>query len=113
MVFKIARSAWVLAAIGILVVTLAGFDGRPTSDIGQFLAWTMLSMGFPLSLVYPAVFVGLEELRALLGLAPMMDSYLSLSIDWLVLSALGYAQWFVLIPRIVKRFRSWRNRGRQ
>lgn len=113
MAFKIARSLWVLAAVAIFVATLRGFDGRPNSDIEVFLAWTMLTLGFPLSLVYPAAFAVIAELRETFTLAPLHVSYLSLSVAWSVLFALGYSQWFILMPRIVGSFRSWRNRVRR
>jgi hypothetical protein len=98
----------VFVSVAILVVTLRGFDGRPNSDIEEVLAWTMLPLGFPSSLVFPAAFAGAAVLRESLGHGPVAVSYLSLIVSWALLFALGFLQWFVLVPALVRRLRSQR-----
>ncbi len=110
MLFKTSRALWVVLAVLVLVVVLRGFDGRPNSDIEEVLAWTMLPLGFPSSLLFPAAFAGYASAREALGQGPVVVTYLSLVVSWAVLFALGFIQWFVLVPALVRRLRARRAR---
>lgn len=99
---RVSRALWLLSAVGVLVGTLAGFDGRPNSDIEEVLAWTMVTLGFPLSLVYPVIFAVFADIRAAMGSSPLATSYMTLVLSWCALFALGYAQWFRVVPALVR-----------
>lgn len=89
-----------------LVVTLRGYDGAPNSDSEDVLAWCMLALGFPSSLLFPAAFSLVAATRALLGGGEMVVSYWSLLASWFCLSVLGYVQWFVLLPVVIRKARA-------
>lgn len=109
---RAARAVWVVLALVVLVVVLAAFDGSPNSDVGEVLDWPMLALGFPLSLAYPALFTGVAILREKLGLPPIRTSYVELVVSWSALFALGYFQWFKIVPAVMSRVRAfWRARS--
>jgi hypothetical protein len=100
-----SRKMWVALTACVLFVTVYGFDGKPNSDIGTFLAWVMLGLTAPLGLLVPLFHVCLYE--AVLLSIP--TSYLSLSLDWLGFFMLGYLQWFKLVPFLI---RCWKSHNR-
>jgi hypothetical protein len=110
MSFKSIRALWVFLTVAVLTVVLRGFDGRPNSDIEEVLAWTMLPLGFPASLLFPAAFAGYASAREALGQGPVVVTYLSLVVSWAVLFALGFIQWFILLPALLRRLRARRAR---
>ena len=103
------KIAWTLACVIVLGVTLAKCDGTPNSDIGDFEAWTMLSLTFPTGLLVVALFVGVAAVAEHSFRTAIPTSYTFLSAIWLAWFVLGYVQWFVLLPwaiRWVKQRRS-------
>ena len=98
---KFFRIFWIVLIGVILLITLYGFDGRPNSDIGVVLAWTGLFLSFPSGLLVPLTHVILYEIFSV-GLA---TSYVSLTFDWAGFAVLGYMQWFVFLPWLVKKIR--------
>jgi hypothetical protein len=99
----IAKAAWIGIAVVVLLVTLSGFDGYGNGDIWIFLTWAMLVLAFPVGLVISLAHVVLD-LGFSITIGP---SYFSLVIEWLAYFGLGYAQWFVLLPWL---WRKWKAR---
>ena len=100
---KIFKVFWVILAIASLFVTLYGFDGKPNSDIGIVSAWTGLLLSFPFGLLVSLAHVFITEIFSV----TINVSYISLMIDWVSFAVLGYAQWFVFLPWI---YRKWKAR---
>ena len=105
---NIARIVWTALAACVLFVTLYGFDGKPNSDIGSFLAWVMVGLTAPLGLLVPLIHVGLYEAFLL----SIPTSYFSLSLDWLGFFVMGYLQWFKLAPFLFRRRKGRTSTGR-
>ena len=106
MVMKVIKAFWVGAAFAVLLATLHFYDGKELSDVWVFLTWFMLILSFPAgALVSLAHFVIGEVFTT-----TVMTSYLSLGLEWAVYFALGYLQWFRLVPYLVSRLRSRRRR---
>ncbi len=104
MILKIIKALWIGATAFVLAVTLYAFDGKPNSDIGVFFAWYMLFLSFPGGLLVSLIHVALDE-----GLSITIEtSYLSFVLDWLGFFALGYLQWFKLLPWLVEKWRARR-----
>lgn len=101
------KTGWILIAILILLVSLYGFDGRPDSDIGVFLSWSMLAISFPCSLLYSALMVGVAFVKENYFDSILYVSYFSLALDWTAFFLLGYLQWFKLVPYL---WRTWNDR---
>lgn len=102
---EIAKVSWIGIAVVALLVALYGFDGNTNSDIWIVLTWSMLVLAFPGSLI-----VSLAHMALGAGLAITIGtSYLSLGIEWAAYFALGYLQWFVLVPRLWRKWKAWRS----
>jgi len=100
---KIIKALWIGAAVIVLSTTLYGFDGKPNSDIEVLLGWCMLALSFPGGLLVPLVSVALYD-----GLSiTIKTSYLEIVFVWIGFFALGYLQWFKLLPYL---FEKWRKR---
>jgi hypothetical protein len=102
MILKILKALWIGAAVFVFAVTLYAFDGKPNSDIGVFFAWYMLFLSFPSGLLVSLVHAALDE-----GLSITIEtSYLSFVLDWVGFFALGYLQWFKLVPYFISKLRT-------
>ena len=104
-VMAIFKSLWLGTAVLVLFVTLYAFDGKPNSDIGIFLVWSMLFISFPASLIYAGLFSVVALIMETFLSTPIPTTYLSLTIDWVAFFILGYLQWFKLIPYVVTKLR--------
>jgi len=108
---KFAKAIWVTLAAIVLLVTLYGFDGKPNSDIGVFLARSMLALAFPSSLLIAGVFagisIGVEKFFSMV----IPTSYWWIGITWLCFFVVGYLQWFVLVPWLWRKWKSRRADG--
>jgi len=96
------KIAWVIACVVVLVVTLAKFDGKPTSDIGDFEAWTMLVLSFPAEWLVVALFVGVAAVAEHSFRTVIPTSYGYLSILWLLWFIVGYLQWLVSLSWVIR-----------
>ena len=106
MMLKVTRAIWVVLTVAVLLVTLYGFDGKPNSDIGIFLAWSMLGLAFPSSLLVALVLSGLS-IASENFFSVIPTSYPMLSLTWACFFAAGYWQWFVFVPWL---WRKWKTR---
>lgn len=97
------KAAWMGVAVLILFVTLYAFDGKPNNDIGTFLVWSMLFLSFPSGLIYLALFTVVAMLIEKYLSTVIPTSYISLTMDWIALFALGYLQWFKLMPYLIDK----------
>jgi hypothetical protein len=107
MSFKAAKAVWIGLAMIVLVVALYGFDGKPNSDIGVFLLWSMLILAFPASVIVALVLTGISLLVEKLFSTVIPTSYWWIVTSWICFFAAGYVQWFVLLPWL---WRKWRTR---
>lgn len=106
--WRLIRGGWITAVLLVLVLTLRGFDGGRNPDAEEFLAWSMLVLGFPSAILYSAVFALAAALLAARFSTTIPTSYGSILVSWVVLTALGYAQWFILLPKLVRKVRASR-----
>lgn len=109
MLWKVAKTVWVGLTVFVLSVTMYFYDGTPHSDIAVFLAWAMLILSFPSSLVFAFLdAVTVEALREFFSIS-IQVSYPSLLLYWFGHFVLGYLQWFHVVPFLWKKWR----RGKQ
>ena len=90
-VFRVARVAWLSIALIVLVIALV--LGDEAGD--TVLTYAMVALGFPSSLL-AAPLVG-----SILGGAT--KQVVGLAMLWVVLLAVGYFQWFVLLARLLRK----------
>jgi hypothetical protein len=99
-----AKAIWLFLATAPLVRGLQWAEGPHHGEALEFLAGTMMAVGFPTTLpVLGVLFLSTLGLRHLgHEVAGTRDSLLA---AWAVLIVTGYLQWFVLVPRLVRWFR--------
>ena len=102
---KALKFLWLGLCVTVLAITLVKFDGRPNSDIGEFLVLAMLALSFPSGLAFALLAGG--AYAALKGIAggTVTTSYLSLFLEWSGFVAVGYAQWFLFLPWLIRTIR--------
>lgn len=109
---KALKIVWVLCSVAVLAVTLARYIPGPASDIGVFLAYGMLFLAFPVSLLVAGLFALLALLQEQLGV-PLLDligsNYVGFSVMWLAFFVAGYVQWFVLLPWLWRKRKAYRS----
>ena len=111
MFFEVIRAIWILLAVIVLFMTLYSFDGKPNSDIGIFLAGSMLTLAFPISFLVVLLFVGVSIAVEQLFSVVSQTSYLSILVSWACLFTAGYWQWFVLLPWLWRKWKARRAAG--
>lgn len=105
MVAKILKVVWVLCSVVVLAVTLSSYAPGPASDAGIFLVYGMLILAFPGGFLVAGLFALVVVLQEQLGL-PLLDvidsNYIGFCVMWLAFFIVGYLQWFVLLPRLLR-----------
>jgi len=105
MALRYAKIAWIAVSVTVLFVTIYFFDGKENSDIGVFLAWSMLALSFPVGIACAFIFSGIAYVLYQTAEVTVTTSNLTLFLSWAVLFITGYWQWFILAPRLVARFK--------
>jgi hypothetical protein len=108
--WKWAKRTWVSLSVLVLIIAIAGYDGRPNSDAEEVLLWFMLVLSFPASLLYSVAFAGVAILLHRHTQVTIPASHWSMGVAWVALFALGYLQWFVVVPRAIRKLRKLRER---
>jgi hypothetical protein len=99
----LVRIAWVAICIIALLNARKGYRGISDWQMEEGLAFQMLVLSFPSSFV---VAVGLALTGAMLGLfglALPSSSKVGMTATWFLFIVAGYVQWFVLLPKFLKR----------
>lgn len=114
MLAKALKIVWILCSVTVLIVTLVYYAPGPASDIGILLVYGMLFLAFPISLLVAGLFALLALLQEQSGI-PLLDlidsNYLGFFVMWLAFFTAGYAQWFVLLPHLYRRWKARRTTG--
>ena len=99
------RIVWIVVAFLILVATLWLYDGTPNCDCEVLLAYGMLVLSFPAVIIVGMIvgYVG-RVVYELWGYYAT-TSYISLTVEWVFLFILGYWQWFIFVPWLVRRLK--------
>ncbi|OGW66735.1 MAG: hypothetical protein A3H49_03875 [Nitrospirae bacterium RIFCSPLOWO2_02_FULL_62_14] len=106
---RLVFALWLTACLAVLVFA---FIQREIHDMIIGFWYFMLFLTFPLGYVLSVVIGWLSYLVYLIfdsstqgGSLPDSISFLPVLIYWVLFVAVGYYQWFVLLPRLVNRFR--------
>jgi hypothetical protein len=104
-----ARTIWILLAVVVLSVSLANFDRESNPDISIFLFYGMVVLSFPTGLILAAILsIATIGLHSVFGVE-IASNFGSIVVMWLAFLAVGYWQWFVLVPYLRLRLKN-RNR---
>ena len=101
--FKLIKIAWLMACFGIGL----SFFGR-----GSFSGESMAGLlGLMTIVCFPSGYLAIYLIRALVWFFPSVAGdemtrtyYFSLSL-WVLMTSLGYFQWFLLLPWLLRRLR--------
>jgi hypothetical protein len=108
----IAKGTWLALCLLALAPGLYLADGSPTSHADEVTLLVMLVLSAPLSFIVPVVYAAFAFLirrTFSMSIAPSGVWYLlHLLVNWVALVAVGYWQWFVLVPRAVRYAREGR-----
>ncbi len=104
--WRVAEIVWLLACVLILILTLV-YRGPEYRDAAAAEILIMLGLSFPSGWLFP-VLLRLLEMLKLFDLSQTTELQ-GIFIAWAPLFVMGYLQWFVAVPAIV---RWWRRRFR-
>lgn len=99
---------WCVCSAAVLLVSLYFYDGKPNSDADVLLAYGMLALAFPISLLL-AIIAGIIGQSAYSSFGYVLEtSYWSIALTWLCFFVVGYLQWFKLVPYLIGKLRALR-----
>ena len=99
----LVRIAWVTICIIAFVHAHKGYRGTSDWQMEEGLAFEMLVLSFPSSLVVTVGLVLTGAILGLFGLALPSSSGVEMTATWFLFAVAGYAQWFILLPMFLKR----------
>ena len=107
MISRIFLILWGLAGLFVLVFTLYAYSPGPNSDIGGLFLWCMLALTFPMGLGVAGLSAALVSILESNGssLLEAIPPAVGIVLVWVGFCAVGYYQWFKLIPWLWKKFR--------
>jgi hypothetical protein len=96
---------WLATCLTAVVFANKGYQGPSDWKLEEGLAFEMMALSFPSSfLVVAAVILAGIGLR-IFGRALPASSRSEMTATWLLFVAAGYVQWFVVVPRLLARWR--------
>ena len=109
------RWAWVLCSAAVFFSTLVVYDGTPaTRDAELILVYGMMLLSFPAGQLFAIIVAASAYVAESMGYKPILPGrYLGICFEWIAFFAIGYVQWFVFLPRLIRRWRSWRFKRRE
>ncbi len=98
---RIVAAMWLLACVVLLVFA---FKQRHIHDMPEAFIWLLIMLTFPIGF-FGSTLVGLlwGGISSLFGLS--YHPFADLIPIWVVVVALGYWQWFIAIPWVVRKLR--------
>lgn len=96
----VLRSIWIILSLAVLLYCQYVFDGKPNSDAEEVLIILMLILSIPASFVAGAIAVGVAFSFERLMHSPLQTTRLEMLFTWALFFAVGYVQWFMLVPRV-------------
>ena len=109
---EVAKWGWATLCVGALLLIVTTVDlQHPDAhrDAGIVLAYSMLTLSFPLGFIGMLAFSAIGNLVEPIG-GPSWNLYLSLGWQWLGLFIAGYLQWFKLVPYLIAKLRGFLKR---
>jgi hypothetical protein len=99
---------WLAACTAVLCFSLWAYSPGPRSDAIVLFAWAMVALSFPagllVSLALAAVLSAADSSAAFQW--ANLPVWAGLPVAWGAFCFAGYAQWFVLVPRLLRRIRA-------
>jgi len=102
---KKLKIVWVLLAVIILCRTLYVHHSNPSPEVSLVGVMTMSALSFPSSLLVVLLLNFLAMVVSNIFSITVPDNYLTVIISWGLLFLTGYYQWFVVVPRLLVKFK--------
>ena len=101
----LGRTIWLATCLTALVYAYKGYQGSSDWKLEEGLAFEMMALSFPASFLVVAALVLVGAGLGLIGLALPASSRPEMTATWFLLVVAGYFQWFVVVPRLLRRWR--------
>ena len=108
---RTVKITWLVLWAVALVATLWAASYESQRDIDLIVAWVMIVVCFPISLVGVIITSGISYLCHETFHFVGYEKSIGIIITWLTFFSLGWLQWFVLVPRILKKIRTPKRGG--
>ncbi len=111
MILKYFKLLYFLVLFGVLIFSEVNFFRTGSYEVGIFLIWVTAVLTFPLGLLLPGVLSIIGSLGFFDGASgpgPLWQGMLYLFAIWLGMILGAWAQWFVLLPKGIAKFKNWR-----
>jgi hypothetical protein len=95
------QALWLSACAALLWFVLTTWSPGPNSDAATLYYWGMLALTFPGGLLVIGLVVAL---LVVLTHPPLVPDAVAFVVVWVGFVAVGYWQWFALVPRFVRRW---------
>jgi hypothetical protein len=94
---------WPATCISALVFAYKGYKSPLGWKLEEGLAFEMMVLSFPSSFLVVALVILAGIGLGLFGIALPTSSRAEMAATWLLFAAAGYVQWFVVVPRFLRR----------
>jgi hypothetical protein len=101
----LVRVMWLAICVTALVSAYKGYQGSSDWKLEEGLAFEMLALSFPASFLVVIALILAGAGLGLFGLALPASSRPEMTASWLLFVVAGYVQWFVVVPRLRRRWR--------
>jgi len=101
-----ARFVWLAICVVALIGALRGYQGESDWKMEEGLAFEMLVLGFPVSLLVVLGFMAVGFLLQQFGISLPASSRAEMITTWLIFVMAGCIQWFFALPYVIRR---WHN----
>jgi hypothetical protein len=102
----VVRIAWTVACLAALIDALRGYQGGADWKMEENLGFEMIVLGFPGSLVVAVCLAFVGHILGFVRMALPPPSRAEMIGTWTIFLSTGYLQWFVLLPRLLRRHRN-------
>jgi hypothetical protein len=106
----LVRVIWLAMCLTALVYAYKGYHGYSDWKLEEGLAFEMMALSFPASFLIIATLVLAGACLGLFGLALPASSKPEMTATWFLFVVAGYVQWFVVVPRLVRK---WQGRNQK
>ena len=100
----LGRTIWLATCLAALVYAYKGYQGSSDWKLEEGLAFEMMALSFPASFLVVAALVLVGAGLGLFGLALPASSRPEMTATWFLFVVAGYVQWFVVVPRLLRRW---------
>ncbi len=101
----LVRMIWLAICLTALVYAYKGYQGSSDWELEEGLAFEMMVLSFPSSFLVVAALILAGAGLGLFGLALPASSRPEMTTTWFLFVVAGYVQWFVVVPRLLRRWR--------